>query len=81
MKTTLTKILTKITPLPWTDDVPRKERAQVVRANSIYRRHGANALPELVEAARPFVKSTEPISAEQFIRLRNAISAAEEVEI
>jgi hypothetical protein len=52
-------LLKKITPLPWTLEPFQVKTKDQDKWNELYRRHAANALPELVEAAKSALKQIE----------------------
>jgi hypothetical protein len=68
----LTELLSKITPLPWTG------MHRTVNADTLYMRHSANTLPELVKAARLYRNRTRT-DGDELMRLDAALAAAEEV--
>ncbi len=77
----LNQILKRITPLPWrklptaADKLPGKE----LPANEAYACHAANALPELLAAAKNLQENWEHNLTEPMARLSEAIDLAENV--
>ena len=79
----LNELLKKITPLPWKHRGILMCDPEMNTANSIYRNHAANVLPDLVEAARLLSRNcdTEDVNGAILQKFEDALVRAEEVKV
>jgi hypothetical protein len=78
----LTELLKRITPLPWhkPPSLAAVPASKETLANEAYACHAANALPELVAAAKNLQETWEHNLTESIARLNEAIAIAEDID-